>query len=222
MVRPAAPSDAPSIARVHVESWRTTYDGLLPEDHLAALDVADYAGRWERSLSSPFARGAVFVAEEAVGIVGFASGGPERDGDPRYEGELYAIYLLREFQGRGVGHAHAADAEERVGGANAVEGAARGRPEHLGEAEAELVQALGAALGPRPSQPAHLGVEGGQPGRGQRPLDQADADQQRHAGDERIGQAEQAVGEQRQRAGAEVAQAVREAGRQPGEEHDGQ
>ena len=63
MVRPAAPSDAPSIARVHVESWRTTYDGLLPEDHLAALDVADYAGRWERSLSSPFARGAVFVAE---------------------------------------------------------------------------------------------------------------------------------------------------------------
>ena len=35
--------------------------------------------------------------------MGFASGGPERDGDPRYEGELYAIYLLREFQGRGVG-----------------------------------------------------------------------------------------------------------------------
>ena len=119
MVRPAAPSDAPSIARVHVESWRTTYDGLLPDDHLAALDVADYAGRWERSLSSPFARGAVFVAEEAVGIVGFASGGPERDGDPRYEGELYAIYLLREFQGRGVGRTlvratAAAQAERRL------------------------------------------------------------------------------------------------------------
>ncbi|MHC8522911.1 GNAT family N-acetyltransferase [Rossellomorea sp. H39__3] len=34
-------------------------------------------------------------------VVGFASVGRERSGE--YEGELYAIYLLREYQGRGIG-----------------------------------------------------------------------------------------------------------------------
>ena len=105
MVRLAGPSDAASVARVHVRSWRATYEGLLPAEYLAALDVDDYAGRWERSLQSPFARGTVVVAEQDGQVVGFASGGPERDGDPRYDGELYAIYLLPDFQGRGLGRA---------------------------------------------------------------------------------------------------------------------
>jgi ribosomal protein S18 acetylase RimI-like enzyme len=105
MVRTALPADASAIARVHVESWRTTYEGLLPAAYLAALDVADYAARWERSLRGPFAGAVVLVAEADGGVVGFASGGPERDEDPRYLGELYALYLLREFQGRGLGRA---------------------------------------------------------------------------------------------------------------------
>jgi GNAT superfamily N-acetyltransferase len=46
----------------------------------------------------------VYVAEDAQGtIVGFASGGPERSGDPVYTGELYAIYLLAQHQGKGMG-----------------------------------------------------------------------------------------------------------------------
>jgi len=99
------PSDAPAIARVHVASWRTTYRGLLPDAYLAAMDVDDYAGRWERSLRSPLTPAVVLVAEAEGEVVGFASAGPERDGDRRYEGELYAIYLLRDFQGRGLGRA---------------------------------------------------------------------------------------------------------------------
>ena len=41
----------------------------------------------------------------ADGIVGFASGGP-RQGEssyPEYEGELYTVYLLRQYQRRGLG-----------------------------------------------------------------------------------------------------------------------
>jgi GNAT superfamily N-acetyltransferase len=44
------------------------------------------------------------VAEDHAGnIVGFASGGPERSGDPVYTGEVYAIYLLERWQGQGIG-----------------------------------------------------------------------------------------------------------------------
>ena len=34
MIRPATLNDAPEIARVHVASWRSTYQGLLPDDFL--------------------------------------------------------------------------------------------------------------------------------------------------------------------------------------------
>jgi ribosomal protein S18 acetylase RimI-like enzyme len=105
MLRAAEPADAPAIARVYVASWRTTYPGILPDGFLAALDVDDYTSRWWNVLSDRFARSLVLVQEEGEEIVGFASCGRERDRDPRYEGELYAIYLLVEAQRRGHGRA---------------------------------------------------------------------------------------------------------------------
>ena len=39
----------------------------------------------------------------ASGVVGFAHGGPESKDNPVYEGEIYAIYLLREYQRLGLG-----------------------------------------------------------------------------------------------------------------------
>lgn len=105
MVRPALPADAQAIASVYVASWRTTYPGLLPDWFLASLDVVEYTTRWWNVLTDPFERSSVLVVEEAGAIVGFASCGRERDRDPRYEGELYAIYLLLEAQGRGRGRA---------------------------------------------------------------------------------------------------------------------
>src|SRR5207302_3626345 len=93
--RLAAVDDAGEIARVHVASWRTTYPGLLPDRYLNAMDARDYEESWARTVRDPYRRSVVFVAEEAGRIAGFASCGPERDGDGRYEGELYAIYLLR-------------------------------------------------------------------------------------------------------------------------------
>lgn len=45
-----------------------------------------------------------FVAETEDGdIVGFANAGPEREGDRAYRGELYAIYILEEYQRTGLG-----------------------------------------------------------------------------------------------------------------------
>lgn len=105
MLRAATPADAQAIARVHVASWRTTYPGMLPGSYLRAMHDDDYTVRWARILTDPAGRNTVFVAEEQGQIVGFASGGREREGDPRYLGELYAIYLLQEAQGRGHGRA---------------------------------------------------------------------------------------------------------------------
>jgi ribosomal protein S18 acetylase RimI-like enzyme len=88
---------------VHVETWRSAYRGLLPDDYLAALDEAGYEQRWSRTLAD--GTGRVFVAEDRGRVVGFASGGAERAGEDGFAGELYAIYVLLEAQGHGHGRA---------------------------------------------------------------------------------------------------------------------
>ena len=92
------------MARVHVDTWRTSYAGIVPDEHLAGLSYRDREAVWVQILTRHQPPQCNFVAEKVGGeIVGFADGGPEREGDPVYRGELYAIYLLREHQHRGIG-----------------------------------------------------------------------------------------------------------------------
>jgi GNAT superfamily N-acetyltransferase len=64
----------------------------------------EHVERWQRTFAAQ--RTVVFVAESKLEgqIIGFASGGEERSKKyPEYPGELYAIYLLRGEQGKGLG-----------------------------------------------------------------------------------------------------------------------
>ena len=103
-IRPAQVEDAPGIARVHVDSWRTTYRGLVPDAVLANLSYQKRENMWRNGLSDSERKNYDFVAVDERGqIVGFVTGGPLRDGDLSYESELHAIYLLQEAQGQGIG-----------------------------------------------------------------------------------------------------------------------
>jgi GNAT superfamily N-acetyltransferase len=103
-IRLAQPTDAAALARIHVDTWRTTYTGIVPDAHLASLSYEARAKRWEETLGAKDSSVFVFVAEDDDGqVVGFAVGGPERSGDPIYTGELYGIYLLKDYQRKGMG-----------------------------------------------------------------------------------------------------------------------
>ena len=103
-IREARCDDVGGIARVHVEGWRTTYRGIVPDDFLAKLTYEDREQRWRNILCDEASSPIVYVAEDESGqIVGFASGGPERTGDPVYLGELYAVYLLESHRRQGIG-----------------------------------------------------------------------------------------------------------------------
>ena len=103
-VRPARRGDAEGIARVHVLSWKSTYADSFPAPVLATLSIEKRAERWDRILRGEGDRDLNFVAESPeTGIVGWASGGPNRAEPARYDGELYGIYLLREHQRAGTG-----------------------------------------------------------------------------------------------------------------------
>ena len=103
-VRAANPSDAGPIARVHIDAWRTTYTGIVPAEYLAGLSYRDRESKWDEILATDQPSSSNFVAEtEGDDVVGFAGGGPEREGDKYHLGELYAIYLLEGYQRNGVG-----------------------------------------------------------------------------------------------------------------------
>ena len=105
-IREARPSDAPDIAFVHVTGWRTTYAGIMPEHYLATLSYASRERYWSMTLRDSARRETIFVAEDDAGrVVAFVSGGPNRERDPGYGGELYAIYLLPQHRRQGIGTA---------------------------------------------------------------------------------------------------------------------
>jgi GNAT superfamily N-acetyltransferase len=100
-IRKAVQGDVSSIARVHVDSWQTTYRGIVPDEHLAKLSYQDRETIWTRAVTDPAQ--ITFVAEASERIIGFANGGKNRGGESEYSGELYAVYLLQAHQQRGVG-----------------------------------------------------------------------------------------------------------------------
>ncbi len=103
-VRAAGPADAGPLARVHVDTWQTAYSGIVPPDYLANLSYEARESQWNGIFLANQPATSTFVAETGEGeIVGFASGGPERQGDPTYLGEVYAVYVLQDHQRRGVG-----------------------------------------------------------------------------------------------------------------------
>ncbi|WP_373537860.1 N-acetyltransferase family protein [Microcoleus sp.] len=105
IVREAKIADAPAIARVNLDTWRTAYRKFLPADYLAQLSYQKRENNWQEILSNVKNTGDfVCVAENDSGqIVGFAAGGCERTGKYAYQGELFAIYILEEYQRQGIG-----------------------------------------------------------------------------------------------------------------------
>jgi GNAT superfamily N-acetyltransferase len=100
--REATVADCSAVARVHVSSWRGSFAGIVPQSFLDNMSVENRTKAFEKRFPTPDYK--MYVAEaKENGIVGFADFGAPRDSIDRYEAELYAIYLLPEFQGRGVG-----------------------------------------------------------------------------------------------------------------------
>jgi GNAT superfamily N-acetyltransferase len=76
-----------------VRSWQAAYAGLMPEDFLARLSVETRTAVWAGVLGENTGRLLLLEAPEPAG---FAAFGPDT-------GLLYALYLLPEVWGRGLG-----------------------------------------------------------------------------------------------------------------------
>jgi len=104
IIRPAGVKDAEGIAYVHVTAWQETYRGLMPDSVLDNLSVERRTREWRATLQDEAnIYHTTVVAEEDAQIIGFANYGRAREGDLQFRGELFAIYVLKRFQGQGIG-----------------------------------------------------------------------------------------------------------------------
>ena len=109
--RLATIEDVPGIIKVSVDTWRTTYQDVFPADYLNNLSYEAGEEKWRKRFINPERNIFFYIAEtEAKKIVGFVLGGLEQSdlnlkipGIRKYIGELRAIYVLQEYQRRGIG-----------------------------------------------------------------------------------------------------------------------
>lgn len=99
-IRPIKEVDAPSIHTVALEAWSHTYRMIFDQQFIESFINRNYAPEAILSLFPQIQAGSMLfeVAEYASNVIGFCNLGINKQG-----GELYRIYLLPDFIGRGIG-----------------------------------------------------------------------------------------------------------------------
>lgn len=98
-IRRAIKDDIRGIAKVHVDSWKTTYKGIFADEFLENITYEQREKQWENIFQQEDTYQYRFVAETSdETIIGFIDGGVERSGAYNCDGELYAIYLYKSIK----------------------------------------------------------------------------------------------------------------------------
>jgi GNAT superfamily N-acetyltransferase len=101
-VREAVLDDAEGIARVHTDSWQTSYRGILPDTEHDRIDDGQRADSRRNILRDLSVFQLVAYDVTHGDIVGLCDAGPSRRHVP-YAGEVYAIYLAHRAKRHGLG-----------------------------------------------------------------------------------------------------------------------
>ena len=120
VIRDAERRDIPDLIRVHVDSWRVAYRGLIDDSYLdSSLLEEQRTTMWNAWTWADRPGQQVFVGEADGRVVGFGFVGPERleaEGTFSGLGEVYAFYLHPDAWGSGLAtplmercHAHLRD-----------------------------------------------------------------------------------------------------------------
>lgn len=100
VIRHAQVQDALWIARVQIDTWKSAYTGLIPQEHLDSLDIEKKIQKWNAKITSN--EESVFVAEHNTEIIWFITWWDSHS-KWEYDWEIIVFYVLERFQWYWIG-----------------------------------------------------------------------------------------------------------------------
>ena len=89
-------------ASVHYQAWKEAYVGLVNQDYLDRRTMEMSLQSAQRAFDNGIT---TLIAKDRERVVGFADFGRYWLDDLHDAGEVYAIYILKEYYGKGIGYA---------------------------------------------------------------------------------------------------------------------
>lgn len=102
IIRPIEKGDLNEVARIKVEAWNDSYKGIVDDEYLKNMNYKRTADKWLNNFDNENFIVAVYEDK----IVGFCRYGERIDELERfteYDGEIYAIYIDKNFKRKGIG-----------------------------------------------------------------------------------------------------------------------
>jgi ribosomal protein S18 acetylase RimI-like enzyme len=96
-IEPATAADAPALAAVFLNCWRTAYRGIVDDAIIDRLDASGVEARWRRLVAGH----RVLVARVDGAAVGMIRFGADEDDPTR--GHVFSLYVDPSAAGRGTG-----------------------------------------------------------------------------------------------------------------------
>lgn len=97
-IRYLSPADNKmAIGKIYVDSWKSAYVGIVPQDYLNSLDEE----QWASKLDNPNRK--TLLCIDSNKIIGTSSFGKSRNKQFETFGEIISIYLLPDYIGKGFG-----------------------------------------------------------------------------------------------------------------------
>ena len=97
IIRPMETKDIEKTAYVHWKAWQETYHGLIDEQYMLSKTFAYSIDRFSKSFEN------TLVADLDNQIVGFVMYGKYRDQDLNNGGEIYSLYVLKDYHHQKIG-----------------------------------------------------------------------------------------------------------------------
>ncbi|MGY0375273.1 N-acetyltransferase family protein [Clostridium sp. JNZ J1-5] len=103
IIREYKKEDLRSVAKVHVDTWNSTYENIFPEEYLKNRTYDNQLKKWIERLSNSATNEFMFVAENEDGqVIGFSTGSLSNK-NCTFDRTIYTLYILKEYQKMGIG-----------------------------------------------------------------------------------------------------------------------
>jgi ribosomal protein S18 acetylase RimI-like enzyme len=113
-IRRATPEDAPTLAKIHVDSWQAAYQGIVPASHLEGFTYPRREDAFRQALTANTEE--TYLVTEDNQAIAILTIGPSRDDDldTTTTGELWGIYITPDYWRKGVGSRLVDEAESML------------------------------------------------------------------------------------------------------------